>query len=261
MASSSGASPEVGAALAATRAASSHALVGNPAGPVEPWQAPNAAARTTTAVKRISGTMFLLLAGWLSSFASIDLIMELMGVTTILESGSRIRLWGLLIVAAVLGAGAVWAVGALPTDPNDALVRALAVDTLTLEHRMSLPDVVTQVVPTAAEAARLRERAAATAIAHYRGPLLATRSEQILAAVNDRISGSPSTDGGAKDISFLDTMVNDTSARVRLKATTWARTSQNGVMANPISTDTWTFDFANVDGQWYVVNVDTDFHG
>jgi hypothetical protein len=175
---------------------------------------------------------------------------------------SRSWVWGLLIGAAVLSAGAVWAVSASATDPNVAVVRALAVDTLTLEHRMGLPDIAGQAVLNAADAARLRDSAAATAKAHYKGPLLATRSEQILAAVNDRINGTSSViDGGAKDVSFLDTTVKDTSATVRLKATTWARYSQDGVTANPISTDTWTFDFEKVDGQWYVVDVDTDFHG
>jgi hypothetical protein len=177
------------------------------------------------------------------------------------ETRSR-RLWGLVIVAAVLSGGALWAVGASAADPNPGLVRALAVDTLTLEHRMGLPDVASEAVPTAADAARLRGGAAATAKAHYKGPLLATRSEQILAAVNGRIDGTTSLiDGGAKDVAFLDTTVNETAATVRLKATTWARYSRDGVTVNPSSTDTWTFDFEKVDGRWFVVNVDSDFHG
>jgi hypothetical protein len=178
------------------------------------------------------------------------------------ETRSRSRLWGLLVVAAVLSVGAVWAVGTSAADPNVALVRALAVDTLTLEHRMGVPDAASQGVSTATDAARLRANADATAKAHYKGPLLATRSEQILAAVNDRINGTSTIiDGGAKDVVFLDTTVQATSATVRLKATTWATVSQNGVTASPSSTDNWTFDFEKDAGQWFVVNVDSDFHG
>jgi hypothetical protein len=182
-----------------------------------------------------------------------------------LHSRSRTWLWGFLIAGVVLIPGGAWAIRAVQTSAADrdvALVRALAVDTLILEHRIGLPDIGPQNVPPAADAARLREEAAAIAKAHYKGPLLATRSEQFLAAVNDRINGTSSViDGGTNDISIQDTTVNDTSATVHLRATTWAKVSQNGVTANPISTDRWTFDLERVDGQWYVVNVDTDFHG
>ncbi|HEX5823894.1 MAG TPA: hypothetical protein VFY18_05465 [Candidatus Limnocylindrales bacterium] len=167
-----------------------------------------------------------------------------------------------VVVVGVVVVGAILAVGTATADPEVAAVRNLAADTLILEHRIGVPDSPNAAAIMAAESARLHADAEAKANARYKGPLLAMRIRQFNAAVDQAVTGRVSgLDGGAKDIVFGETTVGPDTATVHLRATTWATSSVNGKVTSPMSTDNWTFFLQKVDGQWFVTDTETDFHG
>ena len=173
-------------------------------------------------------------------------------------AASMVIVLGAVVVAFVAHVGAPPAA----VDPEAAAVQALAADTLELEHRGPLPDPSARTSLSAADIDALHASAIAAAKAHYAGPLLATRTEEMLAAIDDAVDGtSGDLDGGVKDIVFRDTTIGRDAATVVVQATSWARGSQNGVIVNPVGEDTWTFTFAKIDGRWFVTKDTSTFHG
>lgn len=165
---------------------------------------------------------------------------------------------GAVVVVVV---GAIWVVGTAAADPSVAAVRAVAAETLILEHRIGIPDAPNTVI-LATDAARLHADAAAKANSHYRGPLLAMRTKQFSDAVDAEVSGDAfALDGGAKDIVFGETTVGPDTATVHLRATTWASSTVGGNVTSPTSTDNWTFYLQKENGQWFVTDTETDFSG
>lgn len=183
-------------------------------------------------------------------------------LTSILAARKLIIAGTVLLMVVLAGANVFLRSDGGTPDGDAAIVKALAVETLILEHRIAVPAGPTTTVASDAEAAQLHASADSEARAHYAGTLLLTRIEQFDAAVDLAVRGEPAVlDGGAKDIEINQVSVEPAAATVRLRATTWASIPHNGSVNTPISRDNWTFRFVKLDGRWLVVDVETDFRG
>lgn len=158
--------------------------------------------------------------------------------------------------------GFLWVADVVAADPNVEAVRAVAIDTVKLEHTFGIPDA-SHPKFTQADVPRLHVQANEFAKSHYVGTLLATRIGNFLNVVDAMESGELTlVDGGVDGVSFLSTDVDADTAVVVFRATVWSSViTRDGSKASPSSTNVWTVKLAKVGPGWFVSSVDSDFQG